>query len=169
MSRCVVPILYLALACLPSVCRGQTEVKVPADVLAQMAFLVGDWETEGKLLDQPFKGKASLSWAPGRQCLISHGESNLMTLSGIVGWDPTTKEIVETYYRTDGIRIEQRIGRFSTSEWEGTVVLQDASGAVRKGTIRVEKAPDGKSFTFVGGLEGKTTRTGTYRRVEGTR
>lgn len=148
---------------------AQTEVKVPEAVLAEMEYLVGEWETEGTVLGRPHTGTATINWVPGKHCLISNATSNLMTATAIVGWDPATNEIVETWYRTDGVRIEQRIGRFSKSGWEGTSTLHDASGKIRHGTIRVEKALDGKSFTYSGGLEGATTITGTYRRVEGTR
>lgn len=166
MSRLVFSVVCLTLVCFPRLCDGQTRVKVPEKVLAEMKFLVGTWETEGKLLNQAFKGSATIRWAPGKHCLISNVKSDLMTATAIVGWDPTTKEIVETWYRADGFRIEQRIGRFSESGWEGTTVLQDSSGNVRNGKIRVEKAADGKSFTYSSGIGDETTIVGTYRRVE---
>jgi hypothetical protein len=166
MSRFVFSLVCITIVCLPSLCLGQADVKVPGNVLSEMGRRVGTWETEGKYLGQDFKGSTIVSWAPGKHCLVAHTKSQLMAATGIIGWDPATNEIVETWYRPNGIRIENRISRFSESGREGTSVLHDASGNVKTGKITVQRAPDGKSLSFSATIGDETTIAGTYRRVE---
>lgn len=166
MSRFAISLFLLTVVGLPRLCDGQTDVKVPANVLAEMERRVGTWETEGKYLGQDFKGSTKVTWAPGKYCLFVHTKSDRAAATGIVGWDPATNEIVETWYRPNGIRIENRLRRFSESGREGSSELHDASGNVKKGKVRVERAPDGKSFTFTASIDDQTTMSGTYRRAE---
>jgi hypothetical protein len=168
MSKCALFVVCVIVMCSPCVCRAEDNGKIPANVRAEFEFLVGNWEVEGTLLGEAFAGVATIDWAPGKQCVISSVDNPLVTATGITGWDPIANEIVQTWYRTDGVRIESRIQHYSPAGWEGVSTLQEPSGVLKKGKSVIEKAPDGKSFRFANSLDDKVTMTGTYRRAETT-
>ena len=156
MFRATFVLVFVTTLCLPRISVAQSTPQVPKKILDEMQFLVGEWETEGTYQGADFRGTYAATSAPGKHCLIMNSKSSAMTATGVNGWDPTTKDIVETWYRTDGFRIEQRFSHMTESVWEGTVVLQDTSGETQRGTIRLEKGADGNSFIFTGSVDGES-------------
>ena len=131
---------------------GQAEAKmgggVPKQVLAEMSFLVGQWKTEGVYNGEKFTGTYSAAWNPGKNCLILNTEYAGMKSTGISGWNPRTNEIVETWYRPDGLVSIQRFTAISDSKWKGTASVIEASGERKAGAIVPEKGTG--TFTYEG-------------------
>ena len=101
--RCIAPLF--ASLCLVAV---KAQAQIPAHIQAEMQFLVGDWTTDARFNDVVQKGRYSAQWAPDKQCLILNIRQGDFAGTGIAGWDPATKEWVETWYRADGARVEVR-------------------------------------------------------------
>jgi hypothetical protein len=115
--------------------------------LEEIGFMAGYWETTGTFAGTEFKGTSRRSWAPNKLCLVMHGSSNVMKSTGIIGWDPVTKEIVETWHNGLGARVELRYKDRTETVWEGTALVHRLDGEIERGSIRLEKTGD-DSFKF---------------------
>lgn len=154
-----------ALVVASSMMVGQAEVKVPEKILAQMEFLVGEWEVEGDHGGKAFKGTYSAKWSPNKHCLILTIHDHRGISSGIGGWDPSDNTYLEMWYVPDGTQIELRSNGMKATGWDGTALLTDASGKKLKGTIRTSKNGNDE-FTFTGDTEDGVTYATRNKRVK---
>jgi hypothetical protein len=88
---------------------GQTadvKVTVPAEVLQEFEYLVGDWQGEGTNGSETAKVQYNFTWAKNKVSLdysySGKGQQNSWLLSGIVGWDAVKKQIMILEFGTDG-------------------------------------------------------------------
>jgi len=146
-----------------SLVLGQVEAKVPAEKVDEIGLLAGLWEFEGEFQGQSFKGTSWRRWAPKKTCLLMDWTSDMGVGTGIRGWDAATGDIAETWYTTEGERIEYRYTTSSGSVREGTMVISSPDGNAEKGTMRLElTGPD--SYTFTAKSD-KTTFSEKARRI----
>ena len=131
-------------------CQAQEAAGIPESFKANVGQLVGQWTTEGKYNGEAFQGLYSAAWNDDQTCLLltSSGEVGAR-LDGIGGWDPAGDEYVETWYRTDGVRFEQRFKLDSQEHWTGSVIMSTSDGKTETGTIDL-KFRDGNQFDFEG-------------------
>lgn len=130
-----------------SLAAEPAEAKIPENVRAAMTFLVGEWQAEGSSNDLTFTSTETVRWAPGGHCVIKTLKGSFYNGTCLGGWDPSTKEYVETWYLTEGVRIENRYSLIGEKVWEGTSILQEPSGKATKYTVRTEKTAEGLVFT----------------------
>jgi hypothetical protein len=122
-----------------TVAVAQEEVEVPKEALAEMAFLVGEWDVTGTFDGEEMTGVYTAKWAPGKHCLILssswHGQA-----SGIGGWSADRKEYVEYWYATDG---NHRTFRYTLDKkkgvWGGRWAEVNSEGKKGSGRITLRK------------------------------
>ena len=94
--------LVLVVVVRPANC--QEAVSIPKDVLKNFSYFVGDWKSESQVGDLKSEGTWSGRWGKGKNCLIresSYSENGEMMFgSGVIGWDPAKKRIVEHVFWT---------------------------------------------------------------------
>ena len=99
------------------------DVKVPANVLAEMEYLVGDWVMEGKLGEELHKAEFSYRWAPSKMCLncdwVWSGPTETSKASEITGWDGGTQELVQVEFGSQADTATVRFKIKSKGVWEG--------------------------------------------------
>jgi hypothetical protein len=139
----------------PIIAADKTEV--PRDAIAEMAFLVGDWEVQGTFNGELLpNGTYSATWAPGNYSLLLRSSWGTDAV-GIGGWSPSRKQYVEYWYISDG---STRTFRYSLDKdknvWAGTWTEVDSQGREGAGGISLHKkdrefgviatgaSPDGK-------------------------
>lgn len=108
----------LGLFLLTPVLASAQEPAVPKKMLDEMSFLVGTWKTEGKFNGDKFTGEYTAEWNHGKNCLILNIEFAGRKSTGICGWNPRTNEIVETWYRPDGVAVVHSYTVVSNKQWD---------------------------------------------------
>ena len=127
----------------------QPAAQVPKKALQEMAFLIGQWESEGTMGDKKIKGTYEAQWAPGRHCLVLKASWDLgdseLEASGVSGWDPEKKQLVETWFgsgpKGGTLTIWYSIDK-EPSAWIGTTLEKFHDGPAVSGTTRLEKMKD---------------------------
>jgi hypothetical protein len=118
------------------------EIRVPDEIQKEMAFLEGNWKgtttTDGEKEPVTYSAK----WNPGRDSLLLTYSTPSLKGTGLGGWDPTAKEIVEVWHSPTAGRLTLRYTVKSDTVWEGTSRAQDPDGEVTEGTIRRVKTSD---------------------------
>lgn len=112
-----------------------------------MQSVVGDWEFEADTNGESSTGTQINRWAPNKHCLIMTHKGSYGSANGIGGWEPSTNEYVETWYGTDGVKVENRFSHISEKVWEGYSITHKPSGGTAKSAIRFEKTADRGVFT----------------------
>jgi len=120
------------------------DVKVPADVLAEMEYLVGDWTMEGKLGEELHKAEFSYRWAPSKICLncdwVWSGPTKTSKASQITGWDGGTQELVTVEFGSETYTATVRFKKKSKGVWEGQGIWSAPEpGGGFKAAVRLEK------------------------------
>ena len=108
---------------------------VPQKALDAMAYQVGEW-TSIEFIDgreQPDSGHEVSQWEPGNHCLgirVSFVEDGVRVYgSGLVGWEPTSGQLVEHWYASDGSYVTFRYSIDKQPDiWPGTFVWTYADG-----------------------------------------
>ena len=141
--------------CLPiHLSEAQEATKVPGNIQAEMAYLVGQWDYTAIENGKKFEGRYTARWAPGRQALWLTFESEIHNDFGVSAWDPENGELVENWYGPTEGRLVLRYRIESDSKWVGSAKNIRPDGTVSKGTIEVQKL-DGNNFRFVKDAEGQ--------------
>ena len=142
--------LSITLLLTASIVVGQADTAdtpLPADAIAQLQFMAGQWKTEGTFRGDRWEGTGRRRLSVSKSCLIMTGKSNIMDSAGITGWDPATNEIVETWYNSMGTQVIIRYKVGPGPVWKGTVHVHAPEGEHEEGTCRLEKT-GGDSFTW---------------------
>lgn len=139
------------------------ESGVPTPIREAMSGLVGTWQVAGEVDGTSWSGKYTCQWNAGKNCLILNMEYLGLHSTGISGWNPSTRELVETWYRSDGVSVEHRFSQFEGGRWTGTVALVDADGNRSEGTVQLTWVDDA-TFTFQG-KAGEAVLTTTHQRL----
>ena len=145
-----------------SFAQAEETASIPKQVLKELDFMVGTWETEMKE-DGVTVGKATheRKWAPGEYCLRFSWSMELkgqkMEAIGISGWTVKGKAVVEHWYGSDGSfsTVRYPLGKMKSDAWEGTHRLVEADGKERKGKCRLEKGDDQWVYTAEWEEDGK--------------
>jgi hypothetical protein len=147
---------------------GATEsLGIPQLARDAMAYRVGNWESVGFVdgVEQTDVGHEATKWGPGKYCItitntfVFNGVD--IHATGIVGWDPQRKQLVEHWYSSDGTyatfcySLDKK-----KNAWVGTFKRAFADGTIHEGESIVETkgkdewewhssyAVDGKAHTI---------------------
>jgi hypothetical protein len=139
------------------------ESAVPKPIRQAMSGLVGTWQVTGEADGTPWSGKYTCQWNAGKNCLVLDMEYLGLHSTGISGWNPSTRELTETWYRSDGVSVEHRFSQFEGGRWTGTVALIDAEGHRSEGVVELTWI-DESTFKFQG-KAGEAVLTTTHKRL----
>jgi hypothetical protein len=97
---------------------------VPAAVLEQFQYFVGQWIAEGTTSDgQPAQATLTVKWAPGRRTLLldAHwSDPEVKSLgSGIFGWDGANQKVHTSEFWDNGVYHHRHYTIMSERQWEG--------------------------------------------------
>ena len=134
--------------------RAEETSSIPDTVLNELEFMVGRWETE--MMENGEKvGSATheRKWSVDKHCLVFtwsmelHGEK--VEATGISGWNPKGKAVVEHWYGSDGAYLSIRwpIGKMKMDAWEGIHRFVKPDGKESKSPCRLEKGDAQWIFT----------------------
>lgn len=143
---------------------AQESVKVPANVQAEMAYLVGEWDYTAIENGKKFQGRYTARWAPGKQGLWMTFVSKIHNDFGVSAWDPETGEMVENWYGPTEGRLVLRYQIDSNTKWSGTARNVRPDGTVSSGKMEVQKL-DNNNFRFVKATEGQDMDITMRRKV----
>jgi hypothetical protein len=120
------------------------DVTIPADVLTEMQYLVGDWTMEGKLGEELHKAKFSHKWSSSRLCVncdfVWSRPAETLKACQIIGWDGGTRELVVVEFGSDGYSGTARYKIKSPGVWEGQAQYGGPeAGEGFKASVRLEK------------------------------
>jgi hypothetical protein len=150
---------------------------IPAEALAAMKYRVGRWKSTGWIddVEQPQAGDEVTVWDEQKCCIkvTNSFVENGVTIhsTGLIGWDPATKQLVEHWYASDG-----SVATFwyfldkQKDAWVGTCKWIYADGRVLEGdSVVVKKGADEwewKATCSVAGSDKKTVWKSANRRVK---
>jgi hypothetical protein len=127
----------------PAAAEQDQKVRVPTEVLQGLDYFVGDWKAEARIGDEKSEGEYSFQWAPGRHCLTYHGtwsdKQGKSSCSSLMGWDISTKEIIDVNLDSLGANYTLRYKVASSTSWTGEARGTDENGKAVKGTLSLEK------------------------------
>ena len=119
---------------------------IPQEAVDEMAFRVGEWEFRPFIdgVELPDSGHEVTTWSPtGKYCIImtqtavESGASRAGT--GIAGWDPAKKQLVERWQSSDGMYLSfhytidrRRNSRQATSPARTRMANKSAANAASK-------------------------------------
>jgi hypothetical protein len=141
-----------------SMCPAQLSAQentLPEEIRKELGFLVGTWNVETDVNGTAGTAKYTAHWTAGNDSLILTFDGADVSATAVGGWDPTSKEIVETWYSPTLGRLTQRFKAASPDVWEGTFREQQPDGEVIEGKIRLEKTSQ-DSFTYSRTADGTT-------------
>jgi hypothetical protein len=82
---------------------------LPDDVRSMMQYNIGSWSIEGTVSGADIEGTYNCRWAPGRHCYIVRCSATIdgvsddvQHMSGIAGYDASTKKTVEKNFWSNG-------------------------------------------------------------------
>ena len=102
-------------------------------------------EFSGRKHDETSTVSDERRWAPGGHCLIITWSGKQtgadVHASGICGWNPATKEIVETWHLSDGNWNEVRypLAGMQDGIWKGTTSWTESDGRKLAGTCQLQQ------------------------------
>ena len=176
MRRIVIALAVVAVLFSAGLSYGgeQEQTGVPEEVLKELSFMVGKWET--KMFENGVEvGTATheRKWAPGGHCLIMTwlGEKDGVKIHGtaVSGWNAKTKQVVEHWYCSDGIyvSIHYPFAKMTEDAWVGSASVVEADGKVYREKCRLYKGKDQWVFTSVREVAGqKVTLRNVTRKVK---
>ena len=132
---------------------------LPPEAKAYLDFLEGGWQFTNR---QGQRGTGNVEWAAGKHCMIANTEAGGFKSTGLIGWDPEEEVIVETWHRSDGTRVMNRITDFTQEGWNYVGTIHSPKEPPQTLELDVKIAADGNSFSA-------TTKDGKkimYRREE---
>lgn len=157
--------------------HAQMGQMTPAPELSKLAFMAGEWTTEGTMNPSPgmpggkFSSTSHAEWMPGNFFLVEHGEFNMGPMGtgkelAIMGYDSDKK--VYTYHAFNSMgEAEYSVGTVSGDTWTW-LSDENMGGKAMKGrftmkvlsptayTMKFEISPDG--MNWMTGMEGKATK-----------
>ena len=148
MRAAIVLLVGLPVFSMPPVLTFAAEpTGIPKQALEEMEYRVGKWEStlssDGE--EQESKGHEVTQWAPGKKYGIrirsSFWQDGIKVhASGLVGWDPEKKQLVEHWYLSDGSYATFCYFLDKKKDaWVGTFKWVHADGEVLAGESIVEK------------------------------
>lgn len=133
---------------------------IPQQVQDELGFMVGQWKSVVTVNGQELPvASHTRRWAPGRHGLVftwqGEEDGKPVWASGLSGWNPHTKEVVEHWYDSLGRygSVRYPLDKMTATLWEGTTDRFYPDGTTGKGTCRLEKG-DGRWVFTVTGEEG---------------
>lgn len=123
--------------------------KVPAKAIKAMGYFVGSWEgediTDGRKLGDNHDQRR---WMPGKHCLWINWSGThdgvASQFSGICGWDPKAKAIVDHWYGSQGdlVMVSYPLDKMKENVWEGTFKYVTGDGKSNEGTCQFTTTPE---------------------------
>jgi Protein of unknown function (DUF1579) len=157
-------------------CQAPPEMPKPAPELKRLAYLLGNWKSEGDMKPSPFgpggkfTGTDRNEWFPGNFFLVMHSDSKTpmgdMKSVAIFGYN--TDEKVYTFHSIDSMGADETSkGTVEGDTWtwlgeskaggktmKGRFIMKEVSPAMF--TYSFESSADGSSWTKI--MEGKATK-----------
>ena len=115
----------VAIVATVSIARAQQQSEIPAEATGVLQYLEGTWEFAGRIGDEKFSGTFTARWARGRYALITQdsmkaeGTANPIRSAGVIGWDPTRKQITHFGFASDDNAYVSRWNVTATGDWVG--------------------------------------------------
>jgi hypothetical protein len=120
--------IYFAVLVTTSMVIGQSvhaaERKVPAKVLSQFEYFIGDWIAEGTTSEgEASKATLSVKWAPGNHMLVWNAtwkDPNIESKgSGIFGWDAIEERVHMSEFWDNNVYHHRHFKIESDKVWDG--------------------------------------------------
>jgi hypothetical protein len=145
---------------------------IPQLARQAMAYRVGNWESVAFVdgVEQSDVGRETTKWGPEKYCItitdtfVFNGVD--IHATGLVGWDPQRKQLVEHWYSSDGAYATFCYSLDKKKDaWVGTFKRAFADGTIHEGESVVEiKGEDEWEWHSSYPVDGKTHTISTKNR-----
>ena len=144
-----------ALVMVSSMMAGQLsgDTPLPADITAQIQYLMGEWEMKGTIGDVDTTGKWSCAWSPSKHSYIiacSRTSEPVAHMDSLGGYDPFHKQMIEKIFWSDGSHYTITYDASTPIKDKGIVkgeITGIENGKEMKAPVTVERMSS-KEFTF---------------------
>jgi hypothetical protein len=160
----------VAILATAGIARAQQQPELPAEATKVLQYLEGTWEFAGRIGDEKCSGTFSARWARGRYALITQdsltvdGAPQPALSAGVIGWDPTRKQITHCGIGSDNGMFVNRWNVTATGEWVGQLT-GTREGKEHADAFKITTEPD-KFVIESKDAEGKEAEF-VYKRLPG--